>query len=214
MEAARRLRLRSFATAAHQIDLEDAALDRLERYVALLAVWNKTTRLTGSADEGTLVELHVADSLAVVPLVPAGGTYVDIGSGAGFPGLVIAAVRADVSGRLIEPRRRRASFLAEAVRTMPLDNAVVDCARAEEISAGLADEGRVDVAVSRAIRLDQFLPLASAFLRPGGIAIAMQSIARAATAEHQGTGLEPTRSIEYPLPDGSRRRLLLYQRVC
>lgn len=157
------------------------------------------------------MERHVADSLSIIPLLPANGCFVDIGSGAGLPGVVIGALRPDGHGHLIEPRRRRASFLAEVTRTVPLPNVSVECARAEESALTTAT---VDLAVSRALRLTVFLPLAMRFLRIGGVAVAMQTPTQAvdSTAEHHG--LQALRTLEYLLPDQSPRRLLLYQRVC
>ena len=203
MDTARSARLRSYAAQAHAIDLSDDCLSRLDRYVSLLAIWNRTTRLTGSSDEASLVEHHVADSLATVSLAPPGGSLIDIGSGAGFPGIVIQAVRTDTAAILVEPRRRRASFLSEVVRTLPLPQTTIVCARAEEPATLSHAESRADLAVSRALRMDVFLSLAHPLLRVGGIAVAMQAADRAPTDAFLAVGLAPLAPVDYRLPDGS-----------
>src|SRR5262249_26058426 len=122
-----------------------------------------------------LVRKHAVDSLAVLPHLPACGTLVDVGSGAGFPGLVLGCVRPDLELRLIESRRRPASFLADAIRSIPLPAARVLDVRAEDAARDPSLAGCSAVVLSRAIRLDAFLPLASPFVRSGGLVIAMQT---------------------------------------
>ena len=214
MDVDRRELLRSYAVRAHALVLSDECLLRIDRYVALLVLWNQRIRLTGASDETLLVERHVADSLAVAPLVPPRGSFVDIGSGAGFPGVVVQTVRDDVRGTLIEPRRRRASFLSEVARTLPLPNVSVRCARAEDPLIRSTEAGLADLVVSRAIRLDAFLPLAAPLLKVGGVAVSMQAINASPTDTHGELGLHPIPVIDYSLPDNSPRRLLLFQRVC
>jgi 16S rRNA (guanine527-N7)-methyltransferase len=210
----RAARLRAYATDSHQFQLSAEGLLRLDRYLSLLTTWNRTTRLTASTDEAQLVEHHVADCLATVPITPAGGCIVDIGSGAGFPGVVIQALRTDTTAVLIEPRRRRASFLSEVVRTLPLPGTTVVCARAEALESRTAVGDGADVAVSRALRVDVFLPLAVPLLRVGGLAVAMQTPTSALPDRTVCNGLDPMSPVDYRLPDGSPRRLLLYRRLC
>src|SRR5439155_19986 len=90
----------------------------------------------------------------------AAGLVVDVGSGAGLPGLVLACARPDLELRLVEARRRRASFLREAIRTIPLAHARVLEARAEAV-ADAEVIGRAAVVIARAVRVDAFLPLAA-----------------------------------------------------
>jgi 16S rRNA (guanine527-N7)-methyltransferase len=145
----------AFAAAT---DVSRETLDRLRRYADLLATWNRRINLVG---QGTLPDLwrrHMLDSAQLHSLIadPA-GPLVDLGSGAGFPGLVLAAMgAADV--RLIESDRRKCAFLGEAARAMGVPVAI-HAKRIEEVPPFIAA-----TIVSRALApLPELLDLASNF---------------------------------------------------
>ena len=173
-------------------------------------LWRARLRLTGEDDAEEILQKHVLDSLAVCRQLGAGARLVDVGSGAGFPGIVVACARPDVRVSLIESRRRRASFLAEVVRSVPLTGCGVHAMRAEE-AAGLSELAyRADVVTARALRLDQLLQVAPALLAPGGRVIAMQT----ANADMAGVraigerfGFAIVTMDDYVLGRGERRRL-------
>lgn len=194
------------------ISPDDASLGRIDRLLELLTLWNRRFRLTGVRDVHTIASRHVVDSLAVLPHVPKSGTAVDIGSGAGFPGIVLACALPEHEFLLIESRRRPASFLAEAVRSIGLPLVTVFPGRAEE----LRTERRVTVSMARAIRLDHLLEHAAALQERGTLAIAMTT-PRASLSEAKRTAADRGWSFDsladYRLPDGSPRRLLLFRRV-
>ena len=92
---------------------------RLERFVDLLLTWQKTTHLVSPASIPKLWTRHVADSLQLLDLAPEARLWVDLGSGGGFPGLVLACALAEKPGalvHLVESNNRKAAFLREAVR--------------------------------------------------------------------------------------------------
>jgi 16S rRNA (guanine527-N7)-methyltransferase len=198
------------AARALGIDVDEDAVARVLRHVDLLDVWNKRFHLTGERDRATLLLKHAVDSLAPVPWIPTyPGLVVDIGTGAGFPGVILACVRPDIQIALIEPRRRPCSFLAESIRSIPLPRARVMEARAEDLPTEL--RGAADVVVSRALKLETFLRLAAPLLRPDGSAIAMQT---PQTVVPVSPGLRLAETHDYELPDGGeRRRLLRFVRV-
>ena len=101
------------------LGLEPAAARRLSLYLDLLASWNARTNLTAARTAAARVDLLVRPVAALAPRLSA-GTLLDIGSGNGSPGLVLAALRPDVQATLLEPRRRRWAFLREAARVMDL----------------------------------------------------------------------------------------------
>lgn len=160
---------------AFGVALDAAAVARLGHFLALLEEWNKRIHLTGDRDRDTLVRSHVVDSLAVVRDLPDRGMIIDIGTGAGFPGIVVACVRPTLDVVMLDSRRRPVSFLNEVIRTLPLGHARVLQCRAEDASraADLAD--RAAVVVARALRLDVFLRLARPLLAANGVALAMQT---------------------------------------
>jgi 16S rRNA (guanine527-N7)-methyltransferase len=193
------------------VGLDEAAIERLERYVALLALWNRRVRLTAEKEPQVIVAKHVVDCLAPVPHLPPRGPIVDIGSGAGLPGIVLACLRPDLRVMLVESRRRRISFLREAIRAIPLPCAEALEMRAEEAAAAGKPSGRASMVVGRAIRLDVFLDLAAPFLAPGGIALSMQTprTARDAESTAKRRGFRIARTEAYRLPGGEPRCLLL-----
>ncbi|MDQ8732635.1 16S rRNA (guanine(527)-N(7))-methyltransferase RsmG [Bradyrhizobium sp. LHD-71] len=92
--------------------------ERLERYIALLRAWQPKTNLVAPSTLGSLWERHVADSLQLLDLVSSGKTWIDLGSGGGFPGIVLACALADGGGHvhLVERNTKKAAFLREALR--------------------------------------------------------------------------------------------------
>jgi 16S rRNA (guanine527-N7)-methyltransferase len=211
IEADRRA-LVAHCAGAFGTSLSEDDLRRLDRYLDLLDVWNPRLRLTGERDRSRLIRKHVADSLACVALVPEGGSLMDIGSGAGFPGGVVACVRPDADVTLLDARERPVSFLREAIRTVPLPRTRAVVARAEEAAADPALAGRQDVVTSRAIRFDVFARIGRPFVRPGGRLVAMQTPATnraAADTVARSVGLTVLDLRDYRLPDGEARRLVV-----
>ena len=198
------------------IALDDATIDRLGRFVDLLGIWNRRVRLTGDRDSRVLVRKHVVDSLAVLPELPPSGMLVDVGSGAGFPGIVLGCGRPDLTLRLLEPRRRPTSFLSEVIRTIPLPRAKALELRGEDAAADASLARQARLVVSRALRLDVLLRVGHPLLAPGGIIIAMQT-----PSVHVGDvreraarrGVQLLRVRDYGLPDGESRRLLIFARA-
>ena len=104
------------------IDVSRETGDRLEVLVNTLERWQKAINLVSRTTMGDVWRRHVLDSAQLKPLIPAEAkTLVDLGSGAGFPGLVVAALRPDLAVTLIESDARKAAFLGEAARRMTLE---------------------------------------------------------------------------------------------
>ncbi len=142
----------------------------LAAFAALVRRWTPTINLVAASTLADLDSRHIADSAQLLPLALPGWTHwADLGSGGGFPGLVIAILargRADVRITLVESDQRKATFLRTAARELALP-VTVHAARAEH----LAPLG-ADVLTARALApLSQLLPLAHRHLRPGGTAL-------------------------------------------
>ena len=158
---------------ALSLDLEPGAEAKLLAYVALLAKWNRIYNLTAIRDPMQMVTHHVLDSLAVVPHLPGGASLrlVDLGSGAGLPGIPIAVARPGWHVALLDSNRKKAAFLRQAVVELPLDNIEVVAQRAEDFDP----EPRFDAAISRAYSdLSRFAKEARRLTRTGGWWIAMK----------------------------------------
>lgn len=126
---------------------EDSLLERLRAYTGLLLKWNRTYNLTGAKDEASLVREHLIDSLAAVPVVagriasiaPDSSLLVDVGSGAGFPGIVIASVHPHWPIALVEPNGKKTAFLRQAVAALGLTQAQPIGARLQDSEHALLE---------------------------------------------------------------------------
>lgn len=119
-------------------------VDKLEAYAALLREENGRQNLVSAATLGSVWERHIVDSAQLVRYEPRrGASWIDIGSGAGLPGVVVACV-VDGPVTLVEPRRLRADFLHKCVESLDLQ-ASIRCAKAERV------EGTYDVITARAV---------------------------------------------------------------
>jgi 16S rRNA (guanine527-N7)-methyltransferase len=137
-------------------------LARLEAYVALLADWNARQNLVSRSSLSDVWHRHVWDSAQLVPLVPDSvQTLVDLGSGAGFPALVIAALRPEIRPSLYEATAKKCRFLTEAANVLQVE---VDI-RNRRIEEG-ASEGFDAVTARACAPLDLLLTYASRFQKP------------------------------------------------
>ena len=141
------------------------------RYADLLTLWNRTHHLTALRTRAAMARGLFLDSLLFRALIPPGANrVVDIGAGAGIPGLPLRIVDSELSLTLVESRRKPVSFLHAAIRELDLTNVEVRHGRAEELTSELPElVGAYDFAVTRAVRLDaDFVDQAMTYLKPGG----------------------------------------------
>jgi 16S rRNA (guanine527-N7)-methyltransferase len=138
--------------AASPVPVPPAALGALHAHYQELRRWSPSLSLVGPAAAEDVVERHYADSLEGVPLIPTEArTLVDLGSGAGFPGLVLAAVLPRLEVTLVEPRERRWAFLRAAARRAALPCRCLDARVESPLPPGFPE--RFDVVTVRALKL-------------------------------------------------------------
>jgi 16S rRNA (guanine527-N7)-methyltransferase len=137
--------------------------------------WNRSVNLTAITDPLEIAAKHFIDSLSVVSELRQGAALIDIGSGAGFPGLPLKILMPSLHLTLLDASRKKTNFLKQAIRLLSLDNIEVHHARAEDLANRPAFCGTYDVAVSRAFSsLRHFIRIAAPLIRPGGKLIAMK----------------------------------------
>ena len=159
----------------------------LEAYAALLAGPGVERGLVGPRETPRLWERHLLNCAGLAELVEPGTTVLDLGSGAGLPGLVMAAQRPDLTVVLVEPLLRRATYLSEAVDALGLEQVQVRRARAEE----LAGQVEVDVVTARAVApLDRLAGWALPLLRTGGRLLALKGERADAELAESGAALK------------------------
>jgi 16S rRNA (guanine527-N7)-methyltransferase len=152
------------------LELPSAAQERILAYLLLLAKWNRVYNLTALRSPREWMTHHVLDSLAVLPHVH-GPLLLDVGSGAGLPGLILAMARPDWRVVSVETVDKKASFQRQAVAELGLANVQVEACRVEELALG----EQADVVISRAFSsLGEFVTLTHDLLKPGGQWAAMK----------------------------------------
>lgn len=157
------------------IPVSDAEVDRMMLHAAELIRWNRKTNLTAITETEDIAVKHVLDSLAPLPHITAARTLLDIGSGGGFPGIVLKIMRPDLHVTLIDAARKKVSFLSHVVRTLGLQNISALHARAETLATDPRHAGHYDVIVCRALcALNIFAEMAIPLLSPEGLLIALK----------------------------------------
>lgn len=189
------------ALAALDMSLPEETCAALADYGSALLRWNLRINLTGARTPEELVDDHLADALTLLPHLPPHARVVDVGSGAGLPGLVLAIVRPDLRMTLLEPSQKRCAFLSAVRRDQHLTDRLE--VRRERMEAHLASEGfrPYDVALSRATwPLEEWLARAPALVARGGRVLGMEG--RTETAL-------PTAARRHAVPFGARRRAVI-----
>jgi 16S rRNA (guanine527-N7)-methyltransferase len=178
----------------------------LAGYADLVLDWGARINLTGARTPEAFADEHLADALPLLAHLPPGPfRFADVGSGAGLPGIVIALIRPEASGTLLEPVAKKHAFLAHAIRSLGLAGRLI--ARAERLEPHLEAGGRAayDAAVSRAVWpavewASRGLPL----LSPGGVLLGLEGAA---------PGELPPGCERHPYQLAGRRRSVLARRV-
>ncbi len=200
-------RLLGFELTPHQIGA-------FGQYRSLLSFWNSRLNLTAVRDPALIVRLHFLDCLSVVSVLRRDGSILDIGSGAGFPGIPVKLMLPDKRVYLVEPRRKRANFLRQVTRVLKLTDVHVVESRLEDLSLQPIIPP-VNETITRGLSdIRGFLKVSGELLAPSGLAVLMQGPRGAAVLDDlrsglSGCGLIEGRSIRFELPFGGERRTIL-----
>jgi len=197
------------------ISLSERQIDLLVTYVRELLFWNQKMSLVSLKGPQDIMK-HLIDSLTPVPLInDAHAHLVDIGTGAGLPGIPLKIQMGSIHVTLIESSRKKTSFLKHAIRTLGIEDIAVVNSRAQAAARENQYRGTGDVVISRAaFDLSRLLVLGAPFLSDGGVLIAMKGqragdeLARAEDTLHK-TGLVLTGFHETRLPVTGEIRTLL-----
>ena len=192
--------------AAFELDLgdgEETFVEKAAEFAALAEEWGARMDLTAARDENELLDLLFADALAIRSLSgAAGGSWVDVGSGVGAPGVALSLLDASISMTLVEPRVKRVAFLRTVLSKLELSGARVLRARSETLA-----EKQWDVAVARATMPPAEWLAEGARLARGGVWLLL---ARADAPSRDGWEIDAELRFEWPLT-GRERRVLRYR---
>lgn len=200
------------AAGARQLglDLDSSVCDRLAAYGALLLRWNRRINLIArGAGVDEVVERHLLDAVALLRLVRPAGRVVDVGAGAGLPGLPLWIAAPGASLTCVEPTAKRVAFLRTAARELGLPGVSLQAERFEALS----DDARFDLLLSRAtFAPEEWVAVAAPRRAPHGRVVVMLSRAdtEAVTEAAAAHGLRVVAEDAYTLPwSGATRRNLL-----
>ncbi len=163
------------ASVAAQVALPADAQRKLDAYLDLLVKWNRTFNLTAIRERADMVTHHLNDALAILPHLPGAQALrvLDVGTGAGVPGIPLAIARPDWRVVLLDSSQKKVAFLTQAAIELELANVAAVAARVEDY----APDAPFDVIVSRAFSdLASFVRAAQHLLAPGGILVAMKGV--------------------------------------
>lgn len=159
------------------IELSNKQLEQLYLYKELLIDWNERINLTAITDDEEVIVKHIIDSLYAAKYIKVGDKVIDVGTGAGLPGIILAIYfegKTDIT--LFDALNKRIVFLNEVITTLALANVKAVHGRAEETAKALEYRESYDVVVSRAVaRLNVLMELTSPFVKAGGRCIYMKS---------------------------------------
>ena len=162
------------------LDLNEAQVEKLLDYLALLNKWNSVYNLTSVRDPMQMVTLHLLDSLAAVPAFKGAANVLDVGAGGGLPGMVLAISRPDMKVSMIDTVHKKTAFLNQVKAELELANVTVYTKRVEQLEV----KTKFDVITSRAFAdLSDFVNWSGHLLAEGGQFIALKGTAPAEERE-------------------------------
>lgn len=198
--------------AALGIALPQETADRLLAFGELLLKWNKVYNLTAIRSPQEVITHHLLDSLAVLPHLAHVGRLVDVGSGGGLPGVVLAIVRPELTVSSIETVGKKASFQQQAKIELGLANFGVLNKRVEQVRADALPGGAAEGVISRAFSsLADFVGLSGHLVAEGGALYAMKGVnpAGEVVALPAGWRVAETRALAVPGLDAERHLLVI-----
>lgn len=190
--------------------------EKLRQYVGLLISANETARLTGPSDAETLWHDHIVDCACAVPLLPRGGSVIDVGTGGGLPGIVWAIARPDLDFTLLDSIAKKTQRVEKITKLLELKNVKTVCARSEDYARERGEKFAVTTA--RAVTEAGILAeLLAPFTKIGGCIISFKGPKVTEELEAVGNrwselGLSSPKLIPYPY-DGKKRFLLIWEKI-
>jgi 16S rRNA (guanine527-N7)-methyltransferase len=189
-----------------QLELSGASLHKLAAFIQVLDKWNRVYNLTAVREPRAMVERHILDSLAVLPFLSQ-GTLLDVGTGAGLPGLPIAIARPELRLTLLDSSAKKLRFVRQAVSELGLENVQVVQVRLEEYRPAQS----FDMVISRAVaKLDELYRRTAHLVRPGGRILFMKGSLPVQEIEELEAGGDILHVERLKIPGSKSERHLLW----
>lgn len=202
------------------IMLDDIQVGQFMAYKEILKEWNQKINLTAIENDRDIIIKHFIDSLSIMPYLKNESIeMIDIGTGAGFPGIPVEIVKGSVRLTLMDSLEKRVNFLNEAIKTLSLRNILAVHGRAEDYGQNPKFREKFDISVARAVaNLPVLLEYCLPFVKPGGIFIAMKGSsteeieASKKALETLGGKIEEVNEIILPQSD-IKRNIIIVRKV-
>ena len=201
------------------VKLDESALDRFAVYARLLQEWNEKINLTAITETKEVLVKHFVDSLTLLNVleIPTGAKLIDVGTGAGFPGMALLIARPDLQVTLLDSTAKKLRVLEDILAHLELRAELLH-ARAEEAGRTAAYREQFDVATARAVaNLRELSEYCLPFVRVGGVFAAMKSV----SAEEELSGAKAAlrqlsgkvKGVEtFTIPDAGERSIILIEK--
>lgn len=157
------------------IYITEGQLEQFYLYMKILQKWNENINLTAILEDGDILQKHFIDSLTILPYINNEDNVIDVGTGAGFPGIPIKIVKEDIKVTLLDSLNKRVKFLQEVIDNLALSNIDTIHNRAEDAGRNLDLREKFDIAVSRAVApLNVLVEYLMPLVKKGGQCICMK----------------------------------------
>ena len=198
-----------------QLNVNDEVLNKFWVYMTNLLEWNEKINLTAITDEDDMILKHFIDSLTILEYIPEKSNVIDVGTGAGFPGIPLKIVREDINMTLMDSLNKRITFLNEIINKLGLKKINAIHSRAEELAKIPEHREKYDIAVSRAVaNLSTLSEYMIPFVKVGGKCICMKGSKieeelKTAKNAIKELGGEIEKVINFKLPDSDNERNII-----
>ena len=197
------------------IELSEKQLNQFYNYMNILIEWNKVMNLTNITEPEEIIQKHFVDSLTILKSIKENDSIIDVGTGAGFPGIPIKIVFPETRITLLDSLNKRIKFLEEVINKLELKNIETIHGRAEEVAHNKKYREKYDIAIARAVDpLNVLSEYLLPFVKIGGYAICMKGVKGKEEAEEGKNAIkilggEITSSREFNLPNTEMARTII-----
>ena len=197
------------------IEISEKQLNQFYNYMNILIEWNKVMNLTNITEPEEIIQKHFVDSLTVLKSIKENASIIDVGTGAGFPGMPIKIVFPETRITLLDSLNKRIKFLEEVINKLELKNIETIHGRAEEVAHNKNYREKYDIAIARAVApLNVLSEYLLPFVKIGGYAICMKGVKGKEEAEEGKNAIkilggEITNSREFNLPNTEMARTII-----